>query len=148
MNKEAVMFTKGDESLKMNIAEKKDLNRELEVADGRHDETSGRKVVHEEVEETVEKVESHNVGIAPQRIKEYEIKKPEEKEPSLLKMISNKIRGNANSSRSTSTDDLLCQPSNNKTSSSNDSKLKEVTNNKKVINKSTSMEQIQIQQTI
>lgn len=142
MNKEAVMFSKGDESLKMNIAEKKDLNRELEVADGRDDTSSGRRVVHEEVEETVEKVESHNVGIAPQRVREYEIKKPEEKEPSLLKMISNKIRGNTNS-RSTSTDDLLCQQSNNKTSSSNDSKLKEVTNHKKVINKSTSMEQIQ-----
>lgn len=88
MNNEPIMFSKNDESLKMNVEKKsQDVSREIVV----DDEAEAAAAAQEDV---IEKVESKSLGIAPKHIKEYEIKKPEEKEPSLLKMISDKLKGN------------------------------------------------------
>ena len=42
--------------------------------------------------EIIKKFEISPVQIAPHHIRDYEIKKPKEKEPSLLKMITNKLK--------------------------------------------------------
>ncbi len=42
--------------------------------------------------ETITKCEISPLQIAPHHIRDYEIKKPKEKEPSLLKMITNKLK--------------------------------------------------------
>lgn len=86
---EPVKFLKDDEILELKV-EKRDQSQILSPVD-----------TNEGKEEVIERIENQNLGIAPRHIKEYEIKKPEEKEPSLLKMISNKIKGNDNSDNST-----------------------------------------------
>ncbi len=50
--------------------------------------------------ELITKEQTSLLGIAPLHIRDYEIKKPDEKEPSLLKMITDKIKGNSNSGNS------------------------------------------------
>lgn len=94
---EPVKFSKSDESLEINV-NKSNTSRELTTTPNDENQSV-------DAADSVERVESQMLGIAPKHIKEYEIKKPEEKEPSLLKMISNKIRGNEDS-RSKSSENL------------------------------------------
>ena len=51
-------------------------------------------------------VEEKLVGIAPRHVKDFVIKKPDEKEPSLLKLIVNKIKMHGNSNEKDFKDDF------------------------------------------
>ena len=85
LTKEKVVFSKHDESLKIGV-EKIDREKieNISVLDDNH------------LCEQIIKSEISTLAIAPHHIRDYEIKKPEEKEPSLLKMISDKLKGNTN----------------------------------------------------
>lgn len=112
MSAEAIKYFKDDESLTINVEKRgQDLAVNTRELDSSLDGSSSTSRDHHVAaasgggggdsngcEETVERVETFALGIAPKHIREYEIKKPDEKEPSLIKMISNKIKGNRTNS--------------------------------------------------
>lgn len=85
MSNEAIKYFKDDENLTLNV--EKRVQQEMTTLDGPTTNDN----------EVIERVETTSLGIAPTHVREYEIEKPKEKEPSLFKMISNKIRGNDSS---------------------------------------------------
>ena len=118
MSTEAIKYFKDDESLTINVKEKNGgqeayTSREPDAIDA----TDGRN------SELVERVEAPCLGNATKQIREYEIKKPEKKEPSLIKMISNKIKGDSGSRESLSSADnnskLLIKETNNNNHTTN-----------------------------
>lgn len=123
MSTDAIKYLKDDESLTINL-EKRNCVMGKETSREQQDVIDG---------DNVERVEAPNLGIAPKHIREYEIKKPEEKEPSLIKMISNKIRGNHQEvAIFVLTDDSSRDGSRENLANNNDKKLKEANNTNNV----------------
>lgn len=144
MSAEAIKYFKDDESLTINVEKRgQDLavnTRELDSSvdgsssSGRDHHVAAASGGDSNGDETVERVETFALGIAPKHIREYEIKKPDEKEPSLIKMISNKIKGNRTNSVSEDTSSggvgaaTYVSP-NDKKSSRNNERLNEANTN-------------------
>lgn len=86
MSNEGIKYFKDDENLTLNVEKR-----------GQQEMTTLNGLPTANENEVIERVQTTSLGIAPTHVREYEIEKPKEKEPSLFKMISNKIRGNDSS---------------------------------------------------
>jgi hypothetical protein len=84
-NIDKIKYIKEDESLEMNVVkvDRENISNMVEL------ETHV-------INDIIINDETTKLSIAPNRIKDIEIKKPEEKEPSFFQMIKYKIKGEAN----------------------------------------------------
>ena len=95
---EKIKYSKDNESVEMNLfkVDRGQITNIIELETGI-------------INDIIAKDETTKLSIAPNRIKDTEIKKPEEKEPSLLQMIKYKLKGDEQNSknRKNSNDDKL-----------------------------------------
>ena len=95
---EKIKYSKNNESVEMNLfkVDREQITNIIEL------ET----VI---INDLIAKDETTKLSIAPNRIKDTEIKKPDEKEPSLFQMIKYKLKGDQQNSknRKNSNDDKL-----------------------------------------
>ena len=74
-----IKYSKDSDNLDLGIEKQCSIEKVVEVHNNNENER-------------ITKCEISQLSIAPHYIRDYEIKKPTEKEPSFLKMISNKIK--------------------------------------------------------
>lgn len=86
---EFIKFHKGDESLELGVKKNEHIIQMIDLRQETENETN----LDSNEEQIICQEVPCKLGIAPSHIKDFQIKKPDEKEPSLFKFISNKIRG-------------------------------------------------------
>lgn len=93
-NNIVILYKPDDEDFKLNISkiERGTIKRVDEI----YQKNSTNSATFSDDE--IKCVEEQLVGIAPRHVKDFVIKKPDEKEPSLLKLIVNKIKMHGNAS--------------------------------------------------
>ncbi len=116
-----IKFNKNDDVLNIEIKRinRGDINNIIEINTGKNEELRGLNGLNEFNEQIVP-IQEAKIRIAPQYIRDYKIKKPDNEEPSFIKLIVSKIsKKNADKSNLKLHDDnkVVSDKSKKKTSS-------------------------------